>query len=77
MKFWCVSNKYFDSGKVKVSIFPVEAETKLESRMTESCHKIGLNFYPYNFTSKSSTSLIQVPKVFYEELARKKNKKSS
>lgn len=36
MKFWCVSNKYFDSGKVKVTIFPVEAETKPENRMTEN-----------------------------------------
>ena len=35
-KFWGVSNKYFDSGKVKVNIFPVEAETKPENKMTEN-----------------------------------------
>ncbi len=35
MKFWAVSNRYFDSGKVKVIIFPVEADTKPESKMTE------------------------------------------
>lgn len=34
MKFWGVSNKYFDSGKV--NIFPVEAETKPENGMTEN-----------------------------------------
>lgn len=36
MKFWGVSSKYFDSGKVKAKIFPVEAEVKPESRMTEN-----------------------------------------
>lgn len=35
-KFWGVSQKYFDSGKVKVNIFPVEAETKPENKMTEN-----------------------------------------
>lgn len=36
MKFWAVSTKYFDSGRVKVNIYPVEAETKPESGMTEN-----------------------------------------
>lgn len=36
MKFWCVSNKYFDSGKVKVTVFQVEADTKPKNEMTEN-----------------------------------------
>lgn len=36
MKFWGVSTKFFDSGKVKANIFPVEADTKPESTMTEN-----------------------------------------
>ena len=35
-QFWGVSQKYFDSGKVKVNIFSVEAETKPENGMTEN-----------------------------------------
>ena len=35
-KFWGVSQKYFDSGKVKANIFPVEAETKPENGMAEN-----------------------------------------
>ena len=35
-KFWAVSAKYFDSGRVKVNLHPVEAETKPKSHMTES-----------------------------------------
>jgi len=35
-KFWSVSQKYFDNGRVKVNISPVEAETKPESKMTEN-----------------------------------------
>lgn len=36
MRFWAVSNKYFDSGKVKVRIFPVEADAKPENAKTEN-----------------------------------------
>ncbi len=25
VKFWAVSTKYFDSGRVKINIYPVEA----------------------------------------------------
>lgn len=39
MKFWAVSTKYFDSGRVKVNIYPVEAETKPESGMTENLYQ--------------------------------------
>lgn len=35
-KFWAVSTKYFDSGRVKVNLYSIEAETKPESGMTES-----------------------------------------
>lgn len=35
-QFWGVSQKYFDSGKVKVNIFSVEAGTKPENGMTEN-----------------------------------------
>ena len=35
-QFWGVSQKYFDSGKVKVNIFSAEAETKPENGMTEN-----------------------------------------
>lgn len=34
-KFWAVSAKYFDSGRVKVNLYPVEAESTPESGMTE------------------------------------------
>lgn len=30
-QYWGVSTKFFDSGKVKANIFPVEAATKPES----------------------------------------------
>ena len=36
MRFWAVSTKYFDSGRVKVNLYSIEAETKPESGMTES-----------------------------------------
>lgn len=35
-RFWGVSQKYFDSGKVKVNVFPVEAEEKPASKQTEN-----------------------------------------
>lgn len=35
-QFWGVSQKYFDSGKVKVNVFPVEADDKPESTQTEN-----------------------------------------
>lgn len=35
-KFWGVSQKYFDSGNVKVKIFPVEDKEKPESRQDEN-----------------------------------------
>ena len=31
-----MSTKYFDSGRVKVNLYSIEAETKPESGMTES-----------------------------------------
>lgn len=36
MQYWGVSTKFFDSGKVKTNIFPVEAEAKPESTMEEN-----------------------------------------
>lgn len=36
MTYWAVSQKYFDSGKVKVNLFPVEAEEKPEYTQTEN-----------------------------------------
>lgn len=34
-EFWGARQRYFDSGKVEVRIFPVEAETKPENQMTD------------------------------------------
>ena len=36
MRFWAVSQKYFDSGRVKVNIYPVEAGTKPQNTMAEN-----------------------------------------
>ena len=36
MKFWCLNQKYFDSGKVKVNVYSVESETKPENGMREN-----------------------------------------
>lgn len=36
MKFWLVVAKYFDSGRVKVNIAPIEAESKPENTMVEN-----------------------------------------
>lgn len=36
MKYWCVSTKFFDSGRVKVNLYLVEAESKPENGMQES-----------------------------------------
>ena len=35
-EFWAVSTKYFDSGRVKVNLYSVKAETKPKSSMTEN-----------------------------------------
>ena len=35
MRFWAVSTKYFDSGRVKVNLYPVEAETMTENKMCD------------------------------------------
>lgn len=35
-QYWGVSTKFFDSGKVKTNIFPVEATAKPESTMEEN-----------------------------------------
>lgn len=35
-QFWAASTKYFDSGAVKVNLYPVETETKPENGMTEN-----------------------------------------
>ena len=49
MRFWAVSTKYFDSGRVKVNLYPVEAETKPENGMTENkmCDHYIVYFDPY------------------------------
>lgn len=36
MKYWLVITKFFDSGRVKVNIAPVEAEAKPENGMREN-----------------------------------------
>lgn len=35
-KFWCVNQKFFDSGYVKVLTYAVEAETKPENGFREN-----------------------------------------
>lgn len=35
-QFWAVSTKYFDSGKVKANLYPVQAETKPNSSIVEN-----------------------------------------
>ena len=35
-KYWCVSTKFFDSGRVKAVMYQVEAEEKPENRMVEN-----------------------------------------
>lgn len=35
-KFWCVSTKFFDSGKVKAVMYQIEAEEKPENSMVEN-----------------------------------------
>lgn len=36
MKFWCVNQKFFDSGKAKVCIYSVEAESKPKDEVREN-----------------------------------------
>lgn len=36
MKYWLVTTKFFDSGRVKVNIAPVEAESKPADGMQEN-----------------------------------------
>lgn len=36
MKFWCVSTKFFDSGRVKVNLYPMEADSKPENGVQEN-----------------------------------------
>ena len=36
MKYWLVVTKFFDSGRVKVNIAPVEAESKPADGMQET-----------------------------------------
>ena len=36
MKYWCVNTKFFDSGRVKVRVYPVEAESKPANGMQEN-----------------------------------------
>lgn len=36
MKYWLVVTKFFDSGRVKVNIAPVEAESKPADGMQEN-----------------------------------------
>ena len=35
-KFWCVSTKFFDSGKVKAVMYKVETEEKPKNSMVEN-----------------------------------------
>lgn len=35
-QFWCVCNKYFDSGRIKTNVFQVEAESKPENACVEN-----------------------------------------
>ena len=36
MTFWHVVTKFFDSGKVKVNLAPIEADRKPEDHMSEN-----------------------------------------
>ena len=36
MTFWHVVTKFFDSGKVKVNLAPIEADCKPENHMSEN-----------------------------------------
>lgn len=36
MSFWCVNQKYFDSGYVKVLVYEVKADRKPENGMREN-----------------------------------------
>lgn len=36
MMFWHVVTKFFDSGKVKVNLAPIEADCKPENHMSEN-----------------------------------------
>lgn len=39
-QYWGVSTKFFDSGKVKANIFPVEVATKPESMTEENRERV-------------------------------------
>lgn len=34
--YYCVSTKFFDSGRVKAVMYPIQAESKPENRMSEN-----------------------------------------
>lgn len=36
MKFWCCNTKFFDSGRVKATVYEVEAESKPKNGMREN-----------------------------------------
>lgn len=36
MTYWCVKQKYFDNGQVKVKVYPVEADAKPENSVQQS-----------------------------------------
>lgn len=36
MTYWCVKQKYFDNGQVKVKVYPVEAEAKPGNSMQQA-----------------------------------------
>ena len=36
MKFWCVNQKYFDGGAVKVNVYAIEADEKPQNSYVEN-----------------------------------------
>lgn len=60
-QYWGVSTKFFDSGKVKTNIFPVEAATKPESTMEENrmCDEYGTSSIPLRKRRRGRTKLAE------------------
>ena len=54
MKFWCVKQKYYDSGRVKVNIYCIESETKPENGMHEN--KMCDEYHDYFDTYEEATA---------------------
>ena len=36
MKYWCCNTKFFDNGRVKATVYEVEAESKPKNGMREN-----------------------------------------